>query len=609
MTRLPDLLRVARRLLDISSSRPPSPERPARLKARLILSCLLFGFGLLCLRLYTLQVVQHGRWLELAEKQHVRFRVEQPERGRLLLRDGERLVPAAVSLQRGSLLIEGREDRDVEAFMAKLGKALGGLPAWEAAQVEFRLRAGRAFYLRRRMLEREHVDGLRRARLERTSIEIDAIRAYPFGGLGAQVLGLVDGDQRGATGIERSMQRRLRGTPGRREVVLDNLRRERVQLDGRVQRAKPGADVVLSLDRSLQAVAEAELKRLAQEQSPEGAAAVVVDVRTGDVLAMASWPSYDPSSLRGEMGRRLHNRAISYTYEPGSTLKPLFVGLVWQLGLGGPERSIHCPLRYKLPGRRKSIVDSHLVGWVEELQVLIQSSNTGAAKLASRLTPAQLRHVLSAFGLGRRSGIELPTEARGNTRTLRKLSATDLGSVAQGYALSVTPLQMALAYAALANGGTLFRPRLVVEVRERGGRVLEQVDPQAVARPLTAQVTRGALRKALIGVVNGKGGTARRARSKLYTIAGKTGTTKKLVNGRYHPREVVASFCGYAPAEEPRIAFSVVTWAPSTKKRRAWGGTAAAPYAGRIAERSLRLLRVPPNPDSSMKKTKATRTK
>ena len=128
------------------------------------------------------------------------------------------------------------------------------------------------------------------------------------------------------------------------------------------------------------------------------------------------------------------------------------------------------------------------------------------------------------------------------------------------------------------------------------------MEPQAAARPLTAEVTRGPLRRALTGVVNMRGGTARRARSKLYTIAGKTGTTKKLVNGRYHPREVVASFCGYAPAEAPRLAFSVVTWSPSTKKRRAWGGTAAAPYAGRIAERALHLMRVPANPPKTKTK-------
>jgi len=585
------------RALGAPSSRPPGPGRPARLRARFLLGCLLLGYGLLAYRLYTLQIVQHPQWQARADRQHNRMRVERPERGRLMLRDGDRHVPAVISVERGSLLVEGHPDRDVPTFLAKLRTALPDLTPAEEQLVAERLAAGRSFYLRRRALDRERIDAIRAVRLEQASVTIEPIRRYAFGPVASHVLGLIDAHQEGVTGIERTLDAQLRGTPGRREVILDNRRRERVRLGALRKPAIPGDDVLLSIDRTVQAVVERELERTAEEHKPQGSAAVVIDPRTVDVLAMASWPTYDPTDIPRRPGTRLHNRAISYTYEPGSTIKPLIFGTVWQLELGAPDRPLYCPRIFHLPGRRKPIVDCHTVGQVTESEAGVESSNTGSTQLTNRLTPAQLRNALTAFGFGRRTGIQLPGEAPGNTHNLRRITPTTLASLAQGYALSVTPLQMALAYAALANGGTLFRPRLVVETRSRRGQLFEARSPQAVARPLEADVVQGGLRDMMVRVVNSRTGTAKRAKSKLYTIAGKTGTTKQLnPDGHYDPREVVASFCGFAPAESPRIAFSVVVWAPDTSKRKKWGGTVAAPCAGRIADQALTLMRVPPHP-------------
>ena len=589
---------------------PPRPDRGARLRARLLVGVLLLGYGLLIYRLHTLQVVEHADWADAARRQHVRVRTIDPERGRLLLQDGERRVAAVVSVQRHSLLVEGRPGRDVPEFLARLERALPDLSPRERAEAERRLRQERAFYLRRRRLTAEDAGRVRAARLPRVTLERESVRAYAYGGLAAQVLGLVGADHRGGTGVERWFDADLLGTPGRREVAVDSLRRELVTPGAVLEPARPGADVVLSIDRSVQAVAEAELARTAEEHQPQGAAAVVVDVATGDVLALASWPAFDPGDVnafyRGarapeelqaaarRFGEAQRMRAVTDTYEPGSTIKPLLVGTAWELGLGAPERPIDCPRTLKVPGRRKPIEDSHTVGSVTELEVLVQSSNTGAFKITARLSPEQIRRALAAFGLGRRTGVPLPSEAPGDTRLLARLhSPTNLGSVAQGYAVSVTPLQMALAYAALANGGTLLRPRLVREVLRPGEP--QPVETAAAARPLSAAVAGGGLRDALAAVVASRQGTARRARSERYAIAGKTGTTKMLVDGRYHEREIVGSFCGFAPAEAPRIAFSVVVWGPNVERQRQWGGTTAAPCAGRIAEQALQLLRVPPS--------------
>jgi len=594
---------LARQALTAARLRDPRrPRRPARVRARLIGFGLLFLYALLGYRLYGIQIVEHTRWAELADRQHTRLRTIEGERGRLLIRDGRRLVPAAVSLEKGSLLVEGRPDRDVDAFVADLDAAVGLTPD-ERADVRRRLERGRAFYFRRRELGPEQVAAIEAVGLPRAHVEREAVRAHPFGGLASQTLGLVSAAGEGATGLEVRFDEALQGTAGLREVRVDNRRRELVRPGLTEVPARPGADVVLALDRSAQAIAEAELRVMADEHSPQGAACVVVDVRTGDVLALASWPAFDPHDLDDDFEDALPNRCVAYTYEPGSTIKPLLVGMAWELGLGAPDWAITCPRRLKVPGRRKRIVDSHEVGQVREEDVIVQSSNTGAFQITSRLAPEQLRRTLASFGLGRRSGVEVPGESRGSTTGLARHDPTTLGSVAQGYAVSVTPLQMAMAYAALANGGTLYRPRLVLRVQDRAGQALQTVEARPLARPLRRAIP--GLHAALTRVVNDSTGTARRARSDVYTVAGKTGTTKLLVDGRYHEREVVASFCGFAPAEEPRIAFAVVVWGPSTEERRAWGGTVAAPVAGRVAEQVLRIMRVRPTrraDDSGAKK-------
>lgn len=595
------------------AERPPRPTRASRLRARVLLSTLFIGYGGLAYRLHHVQITEHELWSQRARAQQMRVREIQPERGRILAREGDRAVPVAVSVHRGSLMVEGRKDRDVEAFLTSLRKAVPDLSEDEASDVEARLRAGRAFYFRRRELTTDDMARIRalprKERLRRSSLEEEPIRAYPFGPLAAQVLGIMgpvdaDGDgklddvRRGTTGLERHCESWLRGTPGQREVQLDGRRRrELVSLDHKVQPAIPGADVMLSIDRTIQRIADEELARVAKEHEPEGAAIVVVDPATGDILAMSSWPSFDPRDPGKGYAKGQHNRAIQHTYEPGSTMKPLLVATAWQLGKGGPDQMINCPLRFKVPGRRKPVVDSHTVGLVPETQVLVQSSNSGAVQITLRLSHDRIRQTLADFGLGRRTGIPLPAEARGDTRSLRKMNSAHVAAVAQGYAVLVTPLQMALAYGALANGGTLLRPRLVRAIRTREGKVIESRPRRAAARPLSSEVASGPLRDALTQVVNGPGRcTARRAKSERYLVAGKTGTTKKIVNGKYSEREVVASFSGFAPADAPRLAFTVVVWGPSTKKKRAWGGTVAAPCAGRVADRALRVMRVPASP-------------
>ena len=597
---------------------PRRPERLQRMLARGLLLVLLLGYGALLWRLYVIQVVEHARWHRLAVRQQLRLRVEPAERGRLLVRDGQREAVAAVSLDRAGLLIEGRKGRDIEAFLTRLERALPDLTDAEREELRARLAGERGFWFRRRRIPADRIEPLRRARLPHVQLEVEPVRSHPWGAFAGQVLGMVSAEGKGQSGLERTLDHALQGQPGKREVRLDNLRRELVVPGGLNVPALPGRDVLLTLERGIQAAAEAELAATAAEWTPQGAAAVVVDIHTGDVLAMASWPPFDPEAPkpgRADDPRVLRarrqlapgqtppapppegiaNLVIGDTYEPGSTIKPLLISVAWELGLGHPTRPIHCPPVLKVPGRRRPISDVHTVGSVLESDVIVQSSNTGSYLIASRMSPEQIRRALEGFGLGRATGLGLPGEARGDLRSLSRLDPTTLGSVAQGYAVTVTPLQMALAYAALGNGGILPRPRLVLEVRGREGGDRERRDAVPAGRPLSGRMLEP-LKRSLTGVVNDEHGTARRAASKAYTVAGKTGTTKLLVNGQYDEREIVGSFCGFAPAEAPRISFAVVVWGPTTRKGKVWGGTVAAPCASRIAEQALRALGVAPRP-------------
>ncbi len=308
---------------------------------------------------------------------------------------------------------------------------------------------------------------------------------------------------------------------------------------------------------------------------------------------MATRPTFRPDHPAGAPPEAFKNRAIHDTYEPGSTIKPLVVGSAWDAGLGNPENPISCPKVWHLPGRRKAIEDVHTVGETTEAGVLVASSNPGAVQIGARLGMPRIRRALETFGLGKPTGLELQGEVGGNPRALAKNDPTTLGSICQGYALTVTPLQMALAYGAIANGGTLFRPRLVAELRNAQGETVRKFEPIPVARVLSTHVAKEWLAPALERVVSDPHGTAHACQVPGYTLAGKTGTTKKIVGGHYSERECITSFCGFAPHDDARLALAVVVFEPSTAKGKVWGGTVAAPAASAIVGKTLKYLGVP----------------
>jgi cell division protein FtsI/penicillin-binding protein 2 len=579
--------------VDLFSRREVFITAAERMKATLALSSLLVAFGGLSGRLYDLQVKEHEKYAALARKQHQRVRPLLPWRGDLNAFEDGRPVVIASSLARGSLLVEGREDRDVDSFLERLERAVDLTPG-EKGMLQARLESGKPFFFRRRKLTPEEMEKLQLLRLEGANVVEEPVRAYPFSKLGIQALGMVSADGEGVSGIERAFEEQLRGVKGIREVELDNRHHELVEPTSVQVEPRAGLSVQLTIDRRIQAIVEEELDGIVATWQPKGAACVVVDPRTGRILAIATRPTFSPEDTANAPAAAFRNLALMESYEPGSTIKPLVVGTAWDEGLGAPERAISCPRVWHLEGRKKSIEDHAEVGEVNEAQVLVQSSNVGAVKIGSRLGMPRIRRALETFGLGRGTGIELG-ESIGNTKGFAKSDMTTLGTICQGYGFTATPLQMALAYGAIANGGTLYRPRIVDSLVNAQGEVVRRFEPVAVARALSTHAAKDLLAPAMERVVSDAKGTAHACQVPGYTLAGKTGTTKKVIGGHYSERECDTSFCGFAPHDEPRIAFCVVVFQPSTAKGKVWGGTVAAPAASAIVGKTLKYLGVPEN--------------
>ena len=564
-----------------------------RLRASVALSALLVGMGGLAGRLYDLQVKNHDKYATLARKQHQRVRSINAWRGTLIAMEDGRPVVVASSLARGSLLVEGKDERDVEGFIEKLERAIELAPG-ERAALQARLESGKPFFFRRRKLTPEEMEKIQSLRLEGAGVVEEPVRAYPFTKLGIQTLGLLSADGEGVSGIERAFEEQLRGVKGIREVELDNRRRELIEEDSVQVDPRAGLSVQLTLDRRIQSIVEEELDGIVEKWSPKGAACVVVEPHSGRILAIGTRPTFSPEDTAHAPAAAYRNYALMESYEPGSTIKPLIIGTAWDEELGAPDKAINCPRVWHMPGRKKPIEDHAEVGSVNEAQVIVQSSNVGTVQIGMRLGMLKIRRALETFGFGRLTGLELG-ECAGNVKLLAKTDATTLGTVCQGYAVTATPLQMALAYGAIANGGTLYRPRIVDSLVNAQGETVRKFEPIAAARVLSTHAAKDLLAPAMERVVSDAKGTAHACKVPGYTLAGKTGTTKRIVDGHYSERECDTSFCGFAPHDDPRIAICVVVFQPSTAKGKVWGGTVAAPAASAIVGKTLKYLGVAEN--------------
>jgi cell division protein FtsI (penicillin-binding protein 3) len=400
-------------------------------------------------------------------------------------------------------------------------------------------------------------------------------RVYPQGTLAGQMLGTVGVDNTGLSGIEQSLERKLHGTDGKRRIVNDALGKPVSIVDEK--RAEPGQNVQLTIDANIQQRVESVLAGVGQTYHPKGATALVLDPRTGAILALANWPPVDPSKP-GSPGYLTQNRAVQSNYEPGSTFKAFTVSGALEEHLITPSTVFDLPITLQVADRQISDAEARGPVSLTVAQILAQSSNVGAVKIGQRLGPTRFDKWVRRFGFGGSTGIDLPGEQAGIVLKPKDYSGSSIGNLPIGQGIAVTPIQMATGYEAIADHGVIHRPHVIMG------------DP-APARRVISRSTAIQVSRMLEGVL-AAGGTATEAQVAGYTLAGKTGTAQKAISGGYSKTDFVASFIGFAPARNPRLLVAVMV---DTPRGNIYGGVVAAPVFQKIVSFALPYLRIPPS--------------
>ncbi len=542
----------------------------------LLFAAFAIAFLVVMMRAAWLQAVKGGELGAEARSQQVATVAVPGVRGSILDRRGEAL---AVSEEAATVFATPYQVEDPPKTARKLSE-LVEVPAEKLVKP---LTAESGFeYLAHKI---DLVSAERIARLDLAGIGVlpDNRRIYPQGKDAGRLVGAVDGEGAGLFGIEAAEDDVLAGTDGQLAVTKDALGQE----IGRDVTAgtEPGHDVQLTIDARIQAYTESVLDDLGEKYKPEGATAIVMDPEGGDVLAMASWPPIDPNDLSEADPDQLSNMATAFTYEPGSTFKAFTVAGALEENLVRPGTTFDLAPTIRVADR--TIEEAHEgLGYrtLSVADILAQSSNVGAVTIGQELGEQDFDAWVRRFGFGSPTGIDYPAEEQGIVPAYQDYSGSSIGNLPIGQGLSVTPMQMMSAYAAIANGGTLQPPRL-----------LKSVDGEPVAEPegerIISEKTAAQLRKMLEGVL-GPFGTAPEVSVPGYVLAGKTGTAQKVVDGTYSETQYIPSFVGFAPADDPKLLVSVVVDDP--KGGDYYGATVAAPAFGQIASFALPYLGIAP---------------
>jgi cell division protein FtsI/penicillin-binding protein 2 len=424
------------------------------------------------------------------------------------------------------------------------------------------------------------------ARVERLGIEgigelPDSLRTYPQGDMAGQVIGAVGSQNQGLTGLEAGEESVLRGSDGERRIVRDALG-DPIRLET-VKEASDGEDVKLTLDPLIQEKTERVLAEVGETYAPKGATAIVVDPRNSQILAMANWPPVDPSDLAGTTSEDLMNQATGLNYEPGSTFKAFTVSAALEEKLVTPETTFTLAPSIQVADRTIEDAEPRPTETLSVAQILAQSSNVGAVTIGLELGSEKFSKWISRFGFGRKTGVQFPAEESGIVPPLDEYSGSSMGNLPIGQGVAVTPMQMVAGYTAIANGGILRQPQLIERIGDET--IHEPKGHRVIASGVSAQV-----REMLEGVL-AAGGTASEVSVPGYKLAGKTGTAQVAENGGYSESKYVASFIGFAPAQNPKLLAAVIVDQPQGD---IYGGSVAAPAFGKIAAFALPYLGVAP---------------
>jgi cell division protein FtsI (penicillin-binding protein 3) len=533
-------------------------------------------FSVVLARAFWLQGVRGGELRAEAHSQQVTQVTIPGQRGRVIDRTGKVL---AVSEDAADIIATPYQVKDPERTAARLHDVTG-VSEVDLSEVLSDRNSGFAYLARK--VDLDTAERVERLQIAGISTVPDSRRVYPQGELASQVIGAVGTDNQGLTGLEQAEDDVLGGENGEQEVVHDALG-ERLRTET-VHPASIGQDIRVTLDAAIQARTEDALAEAGEHFEAKGATAIVMNPASGDILAMANWPGYDPTDLESATDEELANRATGFTYEPGSTFKAFTVAAALEDKVVTPQTSFYLPSELQVADRRIGEAHSRPPIDATVSQILAQSSNVGAVMIGLAEGADRFSEWIERFGFGDKTGLDYPGEEQGIVPAREEYSGSTMGNLPIGQGLAVTPLQMAAGYSAIANGGVLRRPRLITQVGS------ESAAPEAEGERVISTETSAQLRRMLEGVLE-PGGTASSVSVPGYVLAGKTGTAQKVEDGTYSESRYVASFVGFAPAQNPKLLVTVVVDEPLYVHT---GGEVAAPVFGDIAELALPYLGISP---------------
>lgn len=547
-------------------------------RLRLVVGLFGLSFCAIFIRLAIVQVFQHTHLRGLAERQYNRHITLHPERGRILDRHGRVL---ATSVPVPSAYAIPQEIDNPDAVAKQVAEVLGQ----PLATVKHQLTSTAPFVWLERQLSPVVGERLQKLNIRGVQTLQETQRFYPKRHLAGQILGFVGVDEQGLGGLEHLYNRDLRGTPRRVILQRDATGRTVQVMEGDPSDQPRGADLYLTLDERLQYIAEKEIAARVEETQARSGVVIIMHPPSGDILAVANYPFFNPNDYQDAKQRVWQrNRAVTDPVEPGSTFKLVTAAAALEENVARVTDMFHCENGFIMRAGRR-LRDHHPYGLLNFVQVIEKSSNIGTVKIAERLSDQQLYTYIRQFGFGEKSLVNLPGEEDGLIRPPKKWSRLTHDSLAFGQEITVTPLQLLAAYAAVANGGWLMRPRMVEHVVQ--GDDSQFFAPQTRHRVLSPQTVER-INDILVGVI--ERGTGKQAAVEGYTVAGKTGTSQKVERGGYSHSKIVATFVGYVPAEAPQLAILVIIDEP---QRARWGGEAAAPVFKRVAQQALYYLQVP----------------
>ncbi len=535
-------------------------------------------FAIVIFRLILIMFVEHETYFARAKIQQIKKEEITPKRGNIYDRKGREL---AVSLEKESLFVDPlalRDYKDIEKLKAYVKV--------NAHLLENSTNRNRRFIWIERKIDSHMANQIKALKIEGLGFVTEGARFYPKGFLASHVIGFVNIDEQGIEGLESYYDRYLKAQKSAKTVLRDA--RGKKLSEGDLDEIK-GSDLFLTIDEGLQYIVEKHLDWTVKKWQANSAIAIMMDPFTGEILALANRPTYDPNSLKSLKNPAIiRNRAITDLYEPGSTFKIVTATAALEEGIVKTNTKFDCSLGHIEVGGKK-VKDAHKHGVLTFEEVIQKSSNVGTIKIAMMLGRERLYNYIKKFGFGEKTGVDLPGEISGYVRPLSRWSGTSMGAIPIGQEVGVTALQILRAYSAIANGGYLVKPYVVSEIRSPEGKIVYKavIDRERIVSEKTAYTLREILKK-----VTQEGGTATTAKVEGNNVAGKTGTAQKYdpKTKRYSKDKYVSSFVGFIPAENPRIALIVVVHDP---RGAHYGGVVAGPVFRAISDEAMAYLNVP----------------